>query len=714
MSQQQGIPIDRLSDTDVTGNLIQNDRVTQRHRQGLAYIYIRQSSAKQVLHNRESQANQYQLVHRAQALGWKQERIVVIDTDQGLSGQESQSRNGFQQLVAEVSLGHVGIIFGYEVSRLARNNRDWYHLLDLAAMFDTLIADNDGVYNPRHYNDRLLLGLKGTMSEAELHLLHQRLAAGRMNQVHRGEYRQLLPTGLVRLADGSVQKDPDQQVQDTIALVFAKFEQLGSCQQVLRDFSKHQLLLPRHQTAGRHAGETLWKPASEAAIYDIMRNPAYAGAFVYGRTQLDPTRRIPGRSATGRLKQPMEKWLHLQHDVYPAYITWQQYLDNQQRLHDNAQRYQQLTQPTKGPAREGACLLQGLATCGLCSHRMRVAYKSSPRYYCDALSKHLGQPGCMSLQANSIDKLIAESFFDAIRPAQLDALESVLQTQRTEHQQLALQWENQLKRARYEVQLAQRRYQAVDPENRLVAATLEANWEEKLLALKQASEDYDRFQRTEDLPQLSPELRTQFQHLSEQLPELWSQLSHRHKKQLLRTLIERVILKRRHADTVEVKIVWISGHYSVMTAHPPIWRQQDVQHYDQIVQTIKTLWQQGFDDNQIAQQLTKKGFRSARCLEVQPKTVGKIRRKHRWPHPLATHRKANTVDGQLTVRGLAKRVGVDKDWVYRQINRGIIDSKWVNRHPQTHMYLIQNHPQLISKLQGQLAKRRRASGEFRA
>ena len=261
-------------------------KITEYHLQRLAYVYVRQSSPQQVLHNRESQINQYQLVQRAEKLGWKQKRIRVIDADQGISARESESRNGFKELVAEVSLGHVGIIFGYEVSRLARNNGDWYHLLDLAAVFGTLIADNDGVYDPRLYNDRLLLGLKGTMSEAELHLLRQRLDAGRMSQIRRGEYRQILPTGLVRLPDGSVIKDPDEHIQHVIELVLVKFEELGSCRQVLRYLRKENILLPRRQTNGAHVGELLWKPPSDAAIYEMLRNPAYAGAFAYGRRQV--------------------------------------------------------------------------------------------------------------------------------------------------------------------------------------------------------------------------------------------------------------------------------------------------------------------------------------------------------------------------------------------------------------------------------------------
>jgi len=384
-------------------NLGRQHRITEHHLQRLAYVYIRQSTPKQVLHNQESQLNQYQLVRRAENLGWKQERVRVIDADQGTSARESKSRNGFQELVAEVSLGHVGIIFGYEVSRLARNNGDWYHLLDLSAVFGTLIADCDGVYDPRLYNDRLLLGLKGTMSEAELHLLRQRLDAGRMSQVRRGEYRQLLPTGLVRLPDGTVIKDPDDQVRHVMELIFVRFDELGSCRKVLSWLRGENILLPRRQTAGLHKGELLWKPPSYSVIYKILSNPTYAGAFAYGRRQLDPTKHIPGRPSTGRLRKPIGEWVHLQQDVYPAYISWEQYLANQERLRQNAMRFNQRTQRAQGAAGKGAALLQGLATCGVCGCIMRSAYKHTPRYFCNGLTKRFAEDSCMSLHAPSID-----------------------------------------------------------------------------------------------------------------------------------------------------------------------------------------------------------------------------------------------------------------------------------------------------------------------
>jgi DNA invertase Pin-like site-specific DNA recombinase len=675
-------------------------KITAEHLQRLACIYIRQSSLQQVERNRESQFNQYQLVERAQALGWSQDRLRVIDADLGLSGRGSDYRQGFQELLAEVSLGHVGIIFGYEVSRLARNNSDWYHLLDLAAVFGTLIADQDGVYDPRLYNDRLLLGLKGTMSEAELHLLRLHLNAGRLSAVRRGVYRQHLPTGLLRLPDGTVVKDPDDQVRHTIELVLAKFEDLGSCQQVLRYLRQENILLPRHQTSGFYKGQLLWKPPSDSAIYEIILNPAYAGAFVYGRRPLDPARQQPGRRATGQVHKPMAEWLHLQRDVYPAYITWEQYLANQARLHQNATRFAEKIQQAQGAPGEGAALLQGLATCGLCGHRMHVDYKFTPRYCCEALARHFGGQSCASLHGPSIEAVVVQAFFEALRPAQLDALEAILAAQRAERDQLTRHWEERLKRATYQAQLAQRQYDAVDPAHRLVAGELEKRWEEKLRDLQVTQEAYDRFQQSPPPPALPPELREQFQHISETLPTLWhsGQLTSAQKKELLRSLMARVILKRTAPDTIEVKIVWISGHYSVVSARPPIHREQDVTGYEAMVARVRELWQQGLDDEHIALQLAVEGFHSARAQGVSPVAVQKIRLKHGWHCLLHQSRNALQLNGQLTARGLAARLGVEHTWVYRRIYSGVIDPKYVSRTPGSAVWLIRDEPELIEHL----------------
>ncbi len=676
-------------------------KITAKHRQRLACVYIRQSSLKQVKHNLESQALQYRLAERAQALSWKRERVRVIDQDQGVSGRASHNRDGFKELLGELSLGRVGIIFSYQVSRLARNNSDWYHLLDLAAIFDTLIADEDGIYDLRQYNDRLLLGLKGTMSEAELHFLQQRLQEGRLNQVRQGKYRQGLPTGLVRLADGSVIKDPDEQVRHTIELVLTKFEELGSALQVLRHLCREQVLLPRRQGSGPYKGQIMWKPPAYGAILSIIHNPAYAGAFAHGRRQTDPSRHYLGRGNPNPIYRPMSEWTHLQQDVYPAYITWEQYLANQERLHQNETRFKEQMQRPQGVAREGAALLQGLATCGYCGARMRVMYKAHHRYACHALVHKFGQPVCASLHGPAIDEQVVGAFFEALRPAQLDALAAILADQQAERERQERQWQERLKRARYEAELAQRQYNAVDPDNRLVAAELERRWEEKLRQLQSTEEAYERFEQSPALTGLSPELREQLQHISERLPELWyaGQLTNGHKKELLRSLINRVILKRASPDTVEVKIVWVSGHYSLVYARPPVRRRQDLGRYEEMVERIGELWRQGLGDPQIAEQLTAEDFRSAMTpAEVLPSTVRKIRHEQRWCHRLPRSRQTLELKGQLTTGDLAALLGVTRSWVYRRLRRGQIDPRYVTRHGENGIYLIKNEPELIEQL----------------
>ena len=577
-------------------------------------------------------------------------------------------------------------------------NTDWYHLLDLAALVDTLIADVDGVYNLRNYNDRLLLGLKGTMSEAELHWLRQRLDEGRLSKVRRSEYRQHLPTGLIRLEDGQVVKDPDDQVRHVIDLIFHKFEELGSCGKVLRYCRQEQILLPRHQRAGLFKGQLLWKPPTDSAIYETIRNPAYAGAFAYGRKQVDYTRQTPGKPATGRLHRPMDEWLHLQQDVYPAYITWEQYLANREQLRQNATRFQRRQNGAQGAPREGAALLQGLIVCGYCGCTMSVGYKRTPHYACHALVKRAGQSSCLWVPGLPIEAVVIQAFFEALRPAQIDTLAAVLADQQAERQRLTQHWKERLKRAQYDAQLAERQYTAVDPDNRLVAAELERRWETALHHLQDTQTAYDQFQHTPFPATLSAELRAQLAHLSETLPQVWESLPYAQRKDVLRCLIARVICTKQAADCVEVRIVWISGHCSTVYAQPAISRLQDLADYDLMLQRIEALWRDGMNDKQIAAQLTAEGFHSARSPHVPAGTVQKIRLKQGWYLALERSRNALELDGYLTVRGLAKELDVDPSTVYRLIYREKIDPRYVRREPQSNVYLIQHDPDLIECL----------------
>jgi hypothetical protein len=457
----------------------------------------------------------------------------------------------------------------------------------------------------------------------------------------------------------------------------------------------------------------LWKLPSDAAIYDTLRNPAYAGAFAYGRSQADPTHRQPGHPASGRLRLPQEEWLHLQRDVYPAYISWEQYLANQERLHQNVMRFGQNSQRVQGATRLGSALLQGLVVCGRCGHHMNVSYKSAHRYFCNALAKRFDEPTCVSLHGPTIDDAVVQAFFEAIQPAQLDALEAVLAAQQAERERLVRQWEERLKRARYEAHLAQRQYDAVDPDNRLVAAELERRWEQELRQLQTVQEAYDSFQHTpEPTALITPELREQLRHISETLPQLWQagRLSNAQKKELLRCLIAQVNLRRETPDTIEVKIVWVSGHYSVVYARPPILQQQDLTRYDEMVERIRVLWQEGLDDAQIATELTTEGFRSARSITVSPITVQTIRLGKGWHLTFHQSRNALQIQGYLTPRGLAARIGVERTWVYRHIYSGEIKPTFVTRHPQSRNYLIQDDPELIEQFRLLLPEKYRSQG----
>ncbi|MDQ3258408.1 MAG: recombinase family protein, partial [Acidobacteriota bacterium] len=572
----------------------------------------------------------------------------------------------------------------------------------------------DGVYDTRLYNDRLLLGLKGTMSEAELHLLRLRMSAGRMTAVRRGAYRQYLPTALVRLPHGTVVKEPDQQVIHTIKLVFAKFEQLGSCRQVLLYLRRENILLPRRQRDGLYKGQILWKLPTEAAVLEILRSPAYAGAFVYGRRQAEASRQRADSRSTGRLRKPMDEWIHIQRDAYPAFITWEQYLANRERLRQNSTLFEQHGSRAQGAPREGEALLQGLATCGICGYIMRPNYKdkSSPRYDCRALPTRTGGRMCGSLHGTSIDAAVTQAFFEAIRPAQLDALEAVLATQQVERDRLSRQWQERLKRARYEAHLAERQYHAADPDHRLVTGELERRWEVALRELRSTEEDYERFERRPAQPALRPELREQLQHISAALPALWAgrQISNAQKKELLRALVSRVILKRIVQDKVEIKIVWVSGHYSIVHTRPPIRRDEDVSGYQAMVKRVRELWEEGMGiDEQIAAKLSAEGFHSARSAGVTPKTVQNIRLAHGWYHLLHQSRNALELRGHFTARGLAAQLGVERTWVLKRIYRGEISANYVKRCVHSQVWLIEKDPELIKYLQTLLPDRLRAS-----
>jgi DNA invertase Pin-like site-specific DNA recombinase len=682
------------SSATLWGPSASTEKIQPRHRERAAYIYIRQSSPKQVQENREGLRNQYALAERAQALGWIPARVHVIDADLGHSGRERE-RRGFQELVSAVSLGHVGIVLAYEASRLARNNADWYELLDLAALVGALIADAEAVYDPRSYNDRLLLGLRGLLSEAELHLLRLRLDAGRLRQVAAGTFRHHLPTGLVRLPTGRVIKDPDQQVQRTLALVFERFGTLGSVQRVVRSLHADAILLPRRQTGGLQAGEMLWRLPSASAVRAMLHNPAYAGAFAYGRKGPAPELRA-GRPHI--IHRPLEEWTALRHDVYPAYIDWETYMANQERLANNRYHFARRAQ---GAPRSGAGLLAGLAVCGRCGHQMQVRYKPALRYLCVARRESHALDSCLHLDGRSIEAAVVAAFFEAIQPAELDLLDEALASVEAERSQRAQHHADQIKRAEYEARLAEKQYRLVDPENRLVAAELEHRWELALRALAEARDVAQRFAQMPVAPVLDPALRRQLHDVGAHLPALWAsgRLRPEQQKELLRSLIRRVVLTRPEPETVEVTIVWVSGALSRLSVRPPLNRSVNLREYAQIVARVGELSAQGYTDREIAQRLSADGLHSAHRVALPLSLVRAIRAAQGYRSFYAQLREEGYIDGYWTVGGLARQLGVARRWVQWQITTGRLPAQ---QHPLTKHHLIPDNPDLIAHLRMQI------------
>jgi Recombinase zinc beta ribbon domain len=430
------------------------------------------------------------------------------------------------------------------------------------------------------------------------------------------------------------------------------------------------------------------------------------------RRPTDPLLRKPGHRGSGVVRKPMEEWVTIQQGVYPAYITWEQFLRNQERLAENAQEglaKRMVRQGAQGAPRTGEALLQGVICCGMCGYRMRVAYKPQVRYLCDGLKRHYHEKMCMSLDGPSIEEMVVNAFFNALRPAQLDALQALLAEQAKKEGQLRQYHRDQVTRATYEAHLARRRYEAVDPDNRLVAASLEKGWEEKLVALRQAEEEAERFEHRPLTPELSPELRQQLEHIGPTLPALWDRgkISNPHKKRLLRSLISRVIATRLAPDRIEIKIVWISGHFSVAQVIPLIHRQADASNYEALVARLDELTRQGLTDPEIAAQLTTEGFHTARRLAVTVGTIHKLRKNHGQVSSLHRHRKVSMIDGFWTIPGLTRELGVGQNWLYQQIYQGKLTEPDIQRLPGYRVHLIPNDPVLLARLRSEAAASRR-------
>ena len=531
----------------------ENQKVKASHLSRNAYLYVRQSTLRQVFENTESTKRQYALRERAVSLGWPPERIIVIDNDLGQSGASATTREGFQRLVADVGLGNAGIVLGLEVSRLARNSSDWHRLLEICALTSTLILDEDGLYDPAHFNDRLLLGLKGTMSEAELHVLRARLRGGILNKARRGELQVQLPVGLVYAPDGKVALDPDKQVQECMRAFFQMFRRAGTAFGTVKEFHKQSLLFPRRLRKGPHQGQLAWGPLGLCRTLQVLHNPRYAGVYFFGRTRQQ--KKADGRSWQKRL--PKDQWQVLLPQAHPGYISWEEYEENQHRLLECAQAHG--IDRHDGPPREGPALLQGLAVCGKCGRRMTVRYhmrrgRLAPEYLCQREGIERGQPKCQTMQGPDIDDAIGKMLVETMTPAALEltlAVQQELQGRLDEANRLR---KNQVERAQYEADLAQRRYMQVDPGNRLVAATLEAEWNERIRMLHDAQQEYECKRQTEPIA-IDSAQHNDVLALAANFPALWNdpRTPQRDRKRMARLLIEDITLLKGREITVQVR-----------------------------------------------------------------------------------------------------------------------------------------------------------------
>jgi DNA invertase Pin-like site-specific DNA recombinase len=647
-----------------------HEKVTTSHLKRNAYLYIRQSTLRQVFENTESTIRQYDLRQRAVALGWSVERIMVIDTDLGHSAATAADREGFQKLVTEVSLGKAGIVLGLEVSRLARNSTDWHRLLEICALTDTLILDEDGIYDPSHFNDRLLLGLKGTMSEAELHVIRARLQGGILNKARRGELQCPLPVGLMYNPEGRPSLDPDKQVQDSIRFLFDAFCRTGSACAVVKAFRQKQLLFPRRLKRGPNKGELVWAELRHSRALYVLHNPRYAGAFVFGRNRT----RTKADGSTTYTKLPREQWTLLK-DVHPGYISWGQYEENLQRLRDNA--FANGQDRRKSPPREGPALLQGLAVCGVCGSRMTVRYharqnKIVPEYACQRDGADHIVLVCQHVLGEQIDQAIGQLLIDTVTPLALEVTLTVQQEMQTRLDEVDRLRKKQVERARYEADLAQRRYLHVDPTNRLVADSLEADWNNKLRALNTAQEQYEE-QRKNDRAEISERRRASIEALAHDFPQLWQnpKTPDRERKRLVRLLLEDVTLIRNSEITAHVRFK--GGITQTLTVPLPLNAWQLRITSPEVVAEIDRL----LDHNtnlQIASLLNDRGLRSGEGKSFTSQIVARIRRRSGLTSRYDRLRKA----GMLTVEEMAVVLGISPQSVKIWNRHGLLRSHACN------------------------------------
>jgi DNA invertase Pin-like site-specific DNA recombinase len=675
-----------------------SEKVAGVHLERLALVYVRQSTLQQLDRHQESTRLQYGLVERAWSLGWERNQIEVIDEDLGKSGTSVEGREGFQRLLSEVALDHVGIVLGIEMSRLARSCRDWYQLLEVCGLFGTLIGDLDGVYDPTDFNDRLLLGLKGTMSEAELHVLKQRMLAGKRAKAARGELGVLLPIGYVRLPSGDVTKDPDEQAQAVVALIFEQFARCGTINGVLQYLARHHIELPCRAYSGNERGQLQWHAPSRVTLSNLLHNPIYAGAYVYGRRRTDPRRQQPGRPSTGRRVVAVGEWSVLLKDRLPAYISWAQFEANVLQIESNLAQ-------VKGTIRQGPSLLSGLVVCGRCGLRMATRYCNNGhdlRYSCITMMVEYAQPPCQSLVGRTLDEWVGQQVLAALEPAALEVSLKAIEDVESERARLHRHWQQRLERARYEAERAQRQYDAIEPENRLVARTLERQWEAALQVEVQLQVEYARFEAQQPA-MLGNAERQAIRRLAADIPALWHAptTTAADRQAIIRQLVERIVVTvQGESEQVHVQLHWVGGHTTGATLIRPVARLDQLSYYPQLLERVAALHAEHETLPAIASRLNVEGWRPAKRREtfnasmVQTLLVVQgLRGPRRCDRDMIDDRAAD----ELTIAELSHLLAIPQPTLFSWLRRGWLHGRRVAQTAHR-MWLIQADEAELARL----------------
>jgi DNA invertase Pin-like site-specific DNA recombinase len=643
-----------------------NAKIADHHLARQACIYIRQSTMAQVRLNQESTERQYNLANQATSLGWTPEQVRILDGDLAQSGQQTTRRDDFKTLVSDVAMGQVGAIFSLESSRLARSNKDWHRLLELCAITKTLVFDGDGCYDPADFNDSLVLGMKGTFAQAELHIIHARLHGGKLNKAQKGELRFPLPVGLVFDGDKIV-LDPDQEVQGAVRAVFNLFEQESTAYGVVQRFRQLGLLFPRRSYGGVWNGKLIWGRLTHSRLLGVLANPSYAGTYVFGRYQSCKQIDATGEICTRSRRMPEEQWRVVIADHHPGYITWEQFLANQRRVAANRTNNEVFA----GPAREGLCLLQGLLFCGVCGHRLTVRYTGNrglyPIYECNWRHREALQPHRMCLPAKPLDDAISERLLTAVTPLTIKLALAALTNLEERDKVISAQWHRRIERARYEADLAERRYEEADPNNRLVASTLEKRWNDAMQRVLELKAELAHFER-QTMHSVTAEQKQQILQLGRDFPRLWKAptTSARDRKRILRLLIRDITVVKdpQQPKLLHLQICWQGGATETIEVRQRPNYPEAIRYPDSFVAKIRTLAEQ-YDDKEIATRLNGERLTSATGKPFTASMINWIRHKHRIFRP-------SPPDGTLNVSQVRARYGVSLWVVHYWIEHGIV------------------------------------------